>query len=207
MKTNSTWRLVLPRRLFGFAGVLLLALTGCFPLALHPFYRQKDVVFDRALLGVWAEKEGDDDSWTFETGTNQSYRVTVKDEKRSDHLEGFLFKLGTNTFLDLTVGERTFKEHDLDGFSGLHLVPVHTVARVRLRGDTLTLSFMDLEWLGKLLEKNPNAIRHEMAGVKDNDERLVLTASTSELQAFIQEHLDEAFLKDPDALKRITTKP
>ena len=127
--------------------------------ALHPFYNPKDVVFDRTLLGAWAEKEGDDGSWTFETGTNQSYRVIVKDEKRSDHLEGFLFKLGTNTFLDLTVGERTFKEYNLDGFSAIHLVPVHSMARVRLHDDTLTLAFMDLEWLGKLLEKNPKAIR------------------------------------------------
>ena len=46
-----------------------------------------------------------------------------------------------------------------------------------------------------------------MCGVKGDDERLVLTASTSELQAFVQKHLDEAFLKDPDALKRLATKP
>jgi hypothetical protein len=194
-------------RHIGLVGLLLAVLTGCVPVALHPFYTEKDIAFDPALLGVWAEKEGEKDTWIFETGTNQSYRLTIKDDKRTDHVDAILFRLGTNTFLDLTAGEHTFTEHKLDGFSAIHLMPVHSVSRVLKMGSELQLAFMDLEWLKKLLEKNPTAIRHEKITGGMADGQLVLTASTQELQNFVQKHLGEVFLKDPDSLKRVTRKP
>ena len=192
------------------SGCLLLAvLTGCFPVALQPFYTPKDVVFDPALLGVWAEKEGDEESWTFAAGTNQSYRVTIKEDKRVDHLDAFLFRLGTNSYLDFTFAEFGARECEFEGFAAFHLMPVHSLAQVRLQNDKLYMAFMDLKWLEKLLADNPKAIRHEKVVIdgSTNDTRLVLTASTRELQDFIQKYSTEAFLADPDSLKRVARQP
>jgi hypothetical protein len=47
---------------------------------------------------------------------------------------------------------------------------------------------LDYDWLEKLLEKNPKAIRHHI--IEDHgDGRLVLTADTAELQRFVVKHL------------------
>ena len=50
---------------------------------------------------------------------------------------------------------------------------------------------LDYDWLKKLVEKNPKAIRHIVAPPKlgeDGDGLLVLTADTAELQEFILKH-------------------
>jgi len=209
MKSKRDHKLGLTVRLLGLGCLILAVLTGCFPVALHPFYMPKDVVFDPALLGVWAENIDDEENWTFVAGTNRNYRVTIKEAKRADHLEAFLFKLGTNSYLDFTFAEFGGRECELEGFAAFHLTPVHSLAQMRMRNDELRLAFMDLQWLEKLLTDNPKAIRHEKVAIAGdtNDTRLILTASTRELQEFIQKYSHEAFLKDPDSLKRITKQP
>jgi hypothetical protein len=65
---------------------------------------------------------------------------------------------------------------------------------------------MSLDWLGKLLEKNPKAIKHiivsEEAGTNDK-KKIVLTAETPELQAFVLKYANnEDAFPDPTEFKR-----
>src|ERR1043166_2452516 len=71
----------------------------------------------------------------------------------------------------------------------------------------LALSFLSLDWLGKLLEKDPQAIRHERIGTA-NDQTILLTAPTGELQKFVLKYLEDkdAFLQ-PINLKRQPPEP
>ena len=46
---------------------------------------------------------------------------------------------------------------------------------------------MDDEDMEKLLKRDPNAVKHEIV-----DERLILTASTKELQAFVLKYADDS---------------
>ena len=113
------------------------------------------------------------------------------------------FKLGTNLFLDIFTDEKSFKESKLNDVYGLHLVPVHSLARITEYSATLLLACLDLDWLTKLLKQNPAAIAH----TRLPDDRIILTATTSEMQEFVRKHLDKAFDPDPEGLKRIPAKP
>jgi hypothetical protein len=70
---------------------------------------------------------------------------------------------------------------------------------------TLRLASLEGDWLNKLLKADPAALNH--ARVKDEDDRLVLTASTKELQAFVLAHLTNAAAwAEPTELKRTTPR-
>ena len=52
---------------------------------------------------------------------------------------------------------------------------------------TLRIRTMDMEWLDDFLVENPEAIAHDTI---EEGTRLIFTASTEELQAFMLEHID-----------------
>jgi len=187
------------------AGAVLLALTGCIPVALHPFYSEKDLVFDPSLVGVWGEKESDTNHWAFTKAQDQSYDLVITSDGKSARFDAHLLKLGTNLFLDIFPNETSFKESSLNDVYAIHLVPVHSLARVTEIGRTLNLAFMDPDWLKKTLQQDPGLIRHEKTSAPHD--QLVLTASTRELQGFVLKYLNEAFDSKPDGLKRIVSKP
>jgi hypothetical protein len=60
-------------------------------------------------------------------------------------------------------------------------------------GPVLKTAKLNYDWLAKLLEKNPKAIRHMVLREKPGDEqggRAVLTADTKELQRFILKYVN-----------------
>ena len=162
---------------------LTLAWTGCVT-SVYPFYFEKDVAFDPALLGDWIENQNNANvHWKFERDGQTAYRLTHTGERgESSVAQAHLFKLHGQRFLDFLGSEP--KEDD--GF--VPAIPAHLLLRVVHIGPTLELVGLDYDWLGKLLEKNPKAIRHHI--IEDHgDNRLVLTADTAELQRFVVKHL------------------
>jgi hypothetical protein len=86
-------------------------------------------------------------------------------------------RLETFLFLDL------YPKGTDDSFS----IPAHVFLRVSIEGDTLRAGLLDPEWLGKAVEQKKVAIPNVLAG-----DRIILTASTKELQEFVIWHaLDE----------------
>jgi hypothetical protein len=76
--------------------------------------------------------------------------------------------------------------------------PPHYLLKVAQIKPTLQTAPLDYDWLSKLLEKNPEAVRHIL--VRDNptdtsntNSRVVLTADTTELQKFVLGHLQDGF--------------
>jgi hypothetical protein len=67
------------------------------------------------------------------------------------------------------------------------------------------MAAMDYDWLAKLLEKDPAAVRHHLVSTDDEakNAQIVLTADTPELQKFVLRHLNtqEAW-NDPLELQR-----
>jgi hypothetical protein len=160
-------------------------LTGCITLSVYPYYTAKDVTFDAALLGVWAEPDktnADRETWTFEKIHDTAYRLTVTEKDEKTEFDARLFKLKNYTFLDCLPREHSD-----------YSTPCHVLLRLDRIQPTLEMRLLDFEWLGKLLEKQPKAIRHTMvveAGTKGDDEKtFVLTADTAELQKFILKYL------------------
>ncbi len=164
---------------FGIAS----ALTACAP-SLHPFFTERDVVFNEALLGVWIDDSGE--VCKFTKSGDDHYELLIMDEKPV-RFEARLIELGGVTFLDL-YPKPLGNESDLYPES---FVPAHRLARVTIGTDSFSIAMMDGSWLKRLSDRNQLDLKHE----RINDEMIALTAPTRELQAFALKHAnnEEAF--------------
>lgn len=161
----------------------LVLLAGCVVTSIYPYYQQKDLIFDPALVGVWSDPAKTNDTketWTFEKAGAQSYTWTVRDEHKTNIFTTHLFRLGDVKFLDALPRER----HD-------YATPAHVLLRVGQIEPQLELRVLSYDWLAKLVAAKPKAIRHIVvpkdAGADDG--LITLTADTAELQKFIRKHL------------------
>jgi len=168
------------------AGLALVLLTGCVTLSIYPYYTSKDVKFDPALLGNWAEADNTNSrpqTWSFEQINAQTYRLIVMDNDEKTEFDTRLFKLKNHAFLDCLP-----RKHE--DFAS----PCHVLLRVDRLQPILELRLLNYDWLRKLIEKQPKAIRHALipqaSKQGDETEGFVLTAETAELQNFILKHLE-----------------
>lgn len=194
------------RRLWRALGVgglaaLTLALTGCVVTSVYPFYEAKDVAFDLALLGAWAQQAGDaaNDVWRFERDGEQRYRLVVQEGDQRTEFRAVLFHLQRQRFLDLVPSG----EPD-------QTIPPHYLLRVGQIGPTLRTATLSHDWLKKLLAQQPKAIAHlrvyENNASDDENYRLVLTAPTPALKKFLVRHLETQEAWDaPDERRRLET--
>jgi hypothetical protein len=179
-----------------FVLILVLGMTGCFVLSVHPLYFEKDLIFEPGLVGTWGEKEHEKDLselWIFKELEDKSYRLIIRDGDDEGMFEAHLLNLGEYQFLDLYPEEPESSSE----FYNMHVIPAHSFMRVSLEGHVLRLAFFDLDWLKKNIEQNKVTIKHER-----RDDTIVLTASTEELQKFVLEHVEEAFLFEEESLHR-----
>ncbi|HUJ31376.1 MAG TPA: hypothetical protein VLY23_08860 [Candidatus Acidoferrum sp.] len=168
--------------------LVLLLLEACGPiLSIHPFYEDKDVVFDPALLGTWVDPtDADSAPLVFERGKGDSYKAIMRSDDNSDVdavFEVHLLKLGGRVFLDAVQMKNRIAGKEVD--IGL-AVPAHILGQVSIEGNVLHLSLLDQEWVEKELKAGKISIPHEEA---DGD--VVLTASTADLQKFVLDHAND----------------
>ncbi len=173
-------------------------LAACIP-SINPFYTDKDVVFDTKLLGAWQEKEKTDEPvvWKFEEGKDKTYELTVTEkEGKQGKFEAHLFKLKQEFFLDIIATEIGSNVSDTVTAS---LIPGHLLFRVPQIEPELKLAGFDFDWLDKYLKEHPKALAHH----REND-RVVLTAETADLQNFVLKHLgeDELFGKGGEMVRK-----
>jgi hypothetical protein len=183
----------------------LTLMCGCIP-SVEPFYRQEDVSFDQRLLGRWHEKGKADaaETWEFEAAAEKAYKLTVTDKDgKKGIFNAHFFKLKEHSFLDLIPAECEFAPNQAD-LVGAAVFPGHLLVRVSQIGPEFHYAFFNFDWLSKFLEKNPNAVAHHA-----EDKRIVLTASTRELQRFVLEHggEHELFDKPNEMVRAISSEP
>ncbi len=181
---------------------VILGLTGCWQKSLHPFYHDKDVIFDRALLGEWREpdKEGEDTAtWTFTRGTGTNvYNLHVEDKEMKLDYDVRLFKMGERRFLDLHSRRRPLGE-----------IPAHHLFRLEALGETLKFEAMSSEWVSKWVRANPKDIAFIFASDPEHPDapekgEHILVAETDRLQKFVRDHQDaEGFFQGGEELKRL----
>lgn len=175
-------------------GILATMMSGCLVKSLHPFYAESDVIYKPELTGKWL----DDDSskWVISRFTiskglfkgdslDNSYLVEMyEDTTRPSKFNVHLFSINGLLYLDfLPIRDKGEQE-----FYDFHLVPAHSLARVRFdSNDRMTISWFNEEWLNKLFEENRVKISHEviLSDETGYGKQYVLTASTSELKKFI----------------------
>jgi hypothetical protein len=167
--------------------------SACIP-SVNPFYRDRDLAFDAKLLGRWQDKGSTEGAeiWEFAKSSkpdDKSYVFTLTDkEGKEGSFKACLFKLKEDLYVDIVPTDCHFAANQAD-LVAWSVFPGHLLARVEELGPGLKLSFFDFDWLAKHLEANPGALAHHV-----EDKRILLTASTPELQRFVWQHRREGQL-------------
>jgi len=159
-------------------------LAACIP-SVNPFYQDKDVVFDSRLIGEWVDNSdtNNPEIWVFQQSTNKGFDLICTEEGNLGKFSAHLFELKDERFLDLspTKCEYASNQAPLVGFS---MFPGHLLMRVQLSEPELNIAHFDYQWLAQYLTTNSAAIAHH-----SEDDNIVLTANTSDLQNFLLKHL------------------
>jgi hypothetical protein len=174
-------------------GLIITVMSGCIT-SLNPLYTDKDIIFKKELIGTWQDSKTNE-SWTFEKWEENGYKLVHKEEGEQATFRAVLVKIGDYMFLDLYPMETASK----NSLKQMHQFPVHSFSKVTLSGNSLSLEMLNPEWLDKGLATESLQVQHS----KTSDGRIILTATTSELQSFMLAHasMKEAF-DEPLALTK-----
>ena len=187
--------------------LLAALLGGCIPvMSLHPLYNKEDVVFEKNLLGIWVD-DSNETTWEFkrvvdESDSTYKFKRPNESEKayelvfynNEDGIKGSFFahlvKLENRLFLDVYPSQLPCAKPDPNEdwvYNIFFLVPVHTFIKIESIEPQLKMRLTDDDEMEKLLKEDPNAVKYELA-----DDKLILTASTKELQAFVLKYADDS---------------
>src|ERR1041385_7372623 len=79
---------------------IALLIAGCVR-SLHPLYTDKDLVFEKDLIGTWAQKEGNKDTWIFQQSGENAYDLIHTQKGAPAKFEAHLVRLDKFLFFDL----------------------------------------------------------------------------------------------------------
>ncbi len=132
--------------------------------------------YQTAVLGKLVKKE---------------YKLIISDdENKNGSFVAHLVKLEDSLFLDVFPDEFPCDTEDPNKTDWLYnvffLVPVHTFIKIDSIEPQLKMRLTDDDKMAELLKEDPNAVEHTSI-----EDRLILTASTKELQAFVLEYADD----------------
>jgi len=191
--------------------MLAVILGGCVPvISLHPLYTEKDVVVEKKLYGTWVDDANSPETtWEFKSidEPKNAYKLIFSDEEgMKGSFVVHLVKLQDRLFLDIFPGDLPWKPEDPNKmdwpYNSLFLIPAHTFVKIDSIEPQLKLRLTLESKMEELLKENPSAVEHTFVG-----DRLVITGSTKELQAFILKYADdERVFTDQVTLSRKDTK-
>ena len=173
--------------------LLAVLLGGCVPvMSLHPLYTEEDVVFDKKLLGTWVQDDSNN-TWEFKhpDESEKAYGLVFCDEEdKKGSFVAHLVKLRNKLFLDVYPDELPWEPDDPNkvkwAYNSLFLIPAHTFIKIDSIEPQLKMRLTVDDKMAELLKEDPNAVKHTSI-----EDRIILTASTKELQAFVLEHADD----------------
>lgn len=128
--------------------------------------------------------------------------IYTDEEGKEGRFIATLGRLNGMLFLDLFPESPELETND---FYKFHLLGVHTFMKIERIEPTLQMRMMEPDKMEDMLENDPNLIKHEV--LEEQDSKMVLTASTKELQQFMIEHAnDEGLFGEPSDLERLAPK-
>ena len=194
---------------------IVFLLNSCLIKSLHPFYFEKDVAFNKDLIGDFIDQ--DSAKWEirqhqFSKGflkgdsLDNSYEVSYFGKNTTKNLFNVhMFKLNGSLYLDFFPMKEFDSNEELTAY---HIIYSHSLAKVDLiNGSDIKISWFNEDWLKSLFKENRIRISHEVvysSDKKDEDPSYILTASTNELQKFIIKYGNDprAFKKSWEALDK-----
>ena len=173
---------------------LAVIIGGCVPvISLHPLYTEKDVVVDQKLYGTWVDDVNNPKTtWEFKSidEPKNAYKLIFSDEEgMKGSFVAHMVKLQNRLFLDIYPSDLPWETEDPNKmdwpYNSLFLIPAHTFVKIDSIETQLKLRLTMESDMEELLKENPDAVEHTSVG-----DRLVLTGSTKELQAFVLKYAD-----------------
>ena len=172
-------------------------LGGCLPVAsIHCLYTEENAAFEEKLLGTWVQEPNSPITiWEFTRDgeePNNVYKLIFTDEEgKKGSFTAAMVKLKDKLFLDVFPDEMPWDSkgdpNKLEWpYNAFLMIPVDTFLKVDSIEPQLKLRLTDEDELKKLLKDEPNAVNHAII-----ENRLILTASTKELQAFVLKYADD----------------
>ncbi|MHC4489702.1 MAG: hypothetical protein ACYSW7_11095, partial [Planctomycetota bacterium] len=116
--------------------VLAVLLGGCV-LSLHPLYNEKDLIFEKKLLGTW-DKNGSTETWQFKRGKGENYykMIYTDDKGKKGSFDAGLGKINNMMFLNVFPQEPELKE---TGYYQFHILRAHSFIRIEQIEPTLIM--------------------------------------------------------------------
>jgi hypothetical protein len=189
------------RRRMTMTGLLLTAVlaTGCkdhyFQVSVHPFLSTTGAPGD--LGGRWVGEGDESTGLVFVPAEEGEWRLDVFDprageEKPAQAALGVLHfgRVGGTLYWDMTAPPVA----SADELAREHILDLHSVARVRLDGETMEIAFLKPEWMSEALADGRVDLAHFREDEDDREGSVILTAATAALEAFLEAHGE-----DPDA--------
>ena len=175
--------------------------TGCIVQSLHPFYTKGALIKLPQLDGEWQllESTGSDVSkknikpWTFKDDEIQ----TFDGKGVGSVLNVKYFKVDDALFMDITAGEPD--ETKLNLWWYMHVVPVHSVASVKMKEDMLMVFPLDYDWVEEALKEKKISLPHIKI---DGENMIVFTAGPETWMAFLRKYRDDETVF-PDKLRYV----
>lgn len=176
-------------RILLVTALMAVLFQGCIVKSLHPFFKEKDVIFKKELLHSWVDQDGNKWSITPHKDKPNAYEMHFLSRGEKDVVFlTHLFALEGEMYLDfLPLSDN--REESLAIFE-LHLLPTHSIAKLDiLNEDEIQIKWFNEDWLRSLFDQNRIKISHEAImdeTPKDEDDKYyILTAGTDELQKFV----------------------
>jgi len=183
--------------------VILTTGQSCTIYSLNPLYTDEDLLDATELMGIWQEEDEGKEYVSFEEYEDRKFIFRYMEQQDSpDDLdtisfEAGLLKVGDHFFIDLYP----YYDEDLEEEDYLFrgFIPTHSFLKIDWEKDDLELYIFSYDRLQELFEQNRIRIRHQMF-----DDYIVITASTDELQKFVQKYADdEKAFDDPGKFVKI----
>ncbi|MEI9921544.1 MAG: hypothetical protein WDO14_22555 [Bacteroidota bacterium] len=187
------------------ASILIVVLAaicfqGCIVKSIHPFYKEADVFYNPILEGNWSDQ--DKNKWRIHKNPFKSnaYELHYSKNNRDVAFSGHLFTINDQLYIDMTPAQDN--SEDMPVYD-VHLLPTHSIAKIdKLTKQEVVIKWFDDEWLYNMFVENRIKIRHEFIADEDSktdgDGMYLLTASTDELQSFIEKYGNDDRAFDSD---------
>jgi hypothetical protein len=163
---------------------LLLGSVGCIEeladqKAVEPLFAEGDRVSLPAIVGAWTA-DGDEPFTLTVRTVEGDYVLTTSEKGRTDGPVAVrLGRIAGTLYWDATA----LPGEDDEGLREQHLLPVHSIARVRVEGDRLVIAPLRSDWVkAALADASLDTPHVEIEGEP------LLTGSTAELQQLLLAH-------------------
>lgn len=193
----------------------LLAAPACTVKSLQAAYIKESLTQDRAVEGSWINEERKVMLTVLPSGDHYSVLLTLLGDEEADEpektvrLKVALFRAGPDKSLSLKPvplladASLTDDAWEATGLAQAFTIRTHSICRVDLAGDALTIRELKASAVSELLAKDAATLDHAEA----SDEK-VISAPPKKLMEFLAAHAgDDAFFNDADAARKFTKIP